>query len=811
MKKTTGILILILMLALTGVLYFTAIRGWGPTGTGAASNINTGLDLAGGVSITYEADEAIPSAEDMSDTIAKLQKRVDGYSTEAKVYQEGANRINVEIPGVTDANEILQDLGTPGSLYFIAETDDEGNKNYSYKPTADGYAFTLDKTLEEVEASGGIICLGSDVADAQGAVTTDQTTQANQYVVDLTFTEEGAKKFAAATSKAYANNESIGIYYDEQFISVPTVKSVISDGRCVIEGMESVEEAQNLASFIRIGGLTLTLHEIRSNVVGAQLGQEAIHTSLIGGLIGLAIVCIIMIIVYLVPGIIAALALILYAALMLVLLNAFDLTLTLPGIAGIILSIGMAVDANVIIYGRIREEIMGGTSVSGAIRSGFNKAMSAIIDGNITTLIAAAVLGFLGTGTIKGFAMTLALGVALSLFTACVLSRLLVNAVYALGIKDEKFWARKVKNPSIRFVRNFRKSGCVALAVILVGIIFMAVNAAGGKHALNFSLDFLGGTSTTVGFNEDYSLEELDELVKPLVMDVTGDADVAMTKVVGNNQVVIKTRSLDVDERVELTQSLMENFNIEESAITAESISATVGDEMRRDAILAVIVAVILMLLYIFIRFRDIRFASAAVLALIHDVLITLTAYAILRISVGNSFIAVMLTILGYSINSTIVIFDRIREKLPTLGKKGSLAGLVDDSINATLTRSIFTNLTTFASILVLYIVGVASIKEFTLPMMIGIIAGTFSSVFLTGALWFVFRTRFGKDKDFYSAAVDNGPAAAAKAVPDAQTAAAKAEEAVSSAEKSAEAYRKNGEEFVKTKNPNVIRKKKKK
>ena len=805
MKKRTGIIVIILMLALTAVLYFTAIQGWGPTGTGAARNINTGLDLAGGVSITYEADEALPASEDMADTIAKLQKRVDGYSTEAKVYQEGANRINVEIPGVTDANEILKDLGTPGSLYFIAQTDDEGNSNYSYKATEAGYGYDLDRPFEEVEAAGSVICAGSDVADAQGVVTQDQTTQANQYVVDLTFTEEGARQFAAATQKAYENGESIGIYYDNQFISVPTVKSVISDGRCVIEGMQSIEEAQNLASFIRIGGLTLTLHEIRSNVVGAQLGQEAIRTSLMGGIVGLVIVCLIMIIVYLVPGVIAALALIMYAALMLVLLNAFDLTLTLPGIAGIILSIGMAVDANVIIYGRIREEIINGTSVAGAIRAGFNKAMSAIIDGNITTLIAAAVLGFLGTGTIKGFAMTLALGVALSLFTACVLSRLLVRAVYSLGIKDEKYWARRTKTPAFKFVQNFRKSLIVAIAVIVIGLVAMIVNGASGKHSLNFSLDFLGGTSTTVNFNEDYSLEELDNLVKPVVMDVTGDADVAMTKVVGNNQVVIKTRALDVDERTEMAEALVGKFNIEESAITAESISATVGDEMRRDAILAVIVAVVLMLLYIFIRFRDIRFASAAVIALIHDVLVTLTAYAVLRLSVGNSFIAVMLTILGYSINSTIVIFDRIREKLPSLGRKGQLAGLVNDSINATLTRSIFTNLTTFASILVLYFVGVAAIKEFTLPMMVGIVAGTFSSVFLTGALWFYLRTRFGKGKDFYSASLQESAKTVRTAVAETS------ESAAETVSETAETFKKSGEEFVRTKNPNVIRKKKKK
>ncbi|MDD6348250.1 MAG: protein translocase subunit SecD [Lachnospiraceae bacterium] len=799
MKKRTGIVVVLITLILTGLMYFTAIQGWGPTGTGAASNIHTGLDLSGGVSITYETDEAMPSKEDMDDTIMKLQKRVDGYSTEAQVYQEGANRINVEIPGVSDANEILEDLGTPGSLYFIAEKDAEGNANFSYYQ---GYGYFLMKTIDELEADGSIICTGADVVDAQGGVQPDQQTGNNEYVVSLEFTKEGTAKFAEATKTAYENSESIAIYYDGQLISVPRVSAVITDGKAIIEGQTSIEEAQNLASYIRIGGLSLTLNEIRSNVVGASLGQEAIKTSLMGGAIGLGLICLIMIIVYLVPGVVAAVSLIIYTALMLLLLNAFDLTLTLPGIAGIILSIGMAVDANVIIYTRIREEIAAGTSVRSAIRAGFSKAMSAIIDGNVTTLIAAAVLGFLGTGTIKGFAMTLALGVVLSLFTACVLSRLLVNAVYALGIHDEKFWARRTKTPAIRFVANRLKYAILAVVVIVIGFAAMGIHAAGGEHSLNFSLDFLGGTSTTVDFNEDMTLQELDDQVKPYVMEITGDANVVMQKVVNANQVIIKTRTLNNDERTAMTDVLTENFGIEESAITAESISATVGNEMRRDAVLAVVIAVILMLLYIFIRFRDIRFATAAVIALCHDVLVTLTAYALLRISVGNAFIAVMLTILGYSINSTIVIFDRIREKLPLLKRGGRLADLVDSAVNQTLTRSIFTNLTTFASILVLYIVGVASIKEFTLPMMVGIVAGTFSSVFLTGALWFVLRTRVGKDKDFYSAAVLPLPAAGADA---------EASPAVEEAVVKASAQADGKASSVRAGNPKVIRKKKKK
>ena len=787
MKKKTGIFVILLSVIVSVVMIFTALAGWGNTKRGSMQNIKLGLDLSGGVSITYEADQATPAIDDMDDTVYKLQRRVEEYSTEANVYKEGANRINVEIPGVTNADEILEDLGTPGSLYFIAEKDSNGNTSYHYDQTTGEYV--LDYTIEELEAAGAIVCTGSDVADAQGGVDSSDTS-GNKYVVSLEFTSEGTSSFAEATSKAFSNGESIGIYYDGRFVSVPRVNAAITDGKAIIEGMDSIEEARELASFIRIGGLKLTLNEIRSNVVGAQLGQEAIRTSLIGGAIGLAIVAVIMIVVYLVPGIVAAFVLALYAAIMLVLLNAFDLTLTLPGIAGIILSIGMAVDANVIIYARIREEITAGGGVLAAIRSGYSKAMSAIIDGNITTLIAAAVLGALGTGTIRGFAMTLALGVALSLFTACVVTRYIVYAVYAVGVRNQKYWARTKKEPSIDFIRRRKLTYSIAAFVIAAGLIAMIVNGVNGRRALNFSLEFLGGTSTTVGFNEDYSLVELDEQVKPVVMDITGDANVSMQKVVGSNQVIIKTRTLGVEERIALTDELEKNFQVDSESITTENISATVGKEMRNAAILAVVIAVVLMLLYIFIRFKDIRFATSAVLALLHDVMITLTAYAILRISVGNSFIAVMLTILGYSINSTIVIFDRIREKLAGATKSSDLRAIVNGAINQTLTRSIYTNLTTLASILVLYIMGVASIKEFTLPMMVGIVAGTFSSVFLTGPLWYLMRTRLGKEAKEFKAA-------------EARSARIKADEAAGTAPANGGVRSAN--------NPNVIRKKKKK
>ena len=711
MNKKKAKISLVLLAVITIFLAYTVTIGIGKTGTGAMRNIILGLDLSGGVSITYEASgDEDPSAEDMSDTIYKLQQRVQWYSTEAQVYQEGSNRINIEIPGVSDANAILEELGKPGSLEFRL-TD------------------------------GTVVLTGNQVANAEAKQQQDNMGN-REFVVQLELTEDGTKAFADATSENVGN--VIQIVYDDNVISAPRVNEAITGGTAIISGMANAEEAQNLASSIRIGSLSLELTEIRSNVVGAQLGENAIRTSLIAGAIGLAIVIIFMIFVYALPGICAGIALIIYTLLILLTLNAFDLTLTLPGIAGIILSIGMAVDANVIIYARIREEIAAGISVQGAIQSGFKKALSAILDGNITTLIAAFVLNAMGTGSVKGFAQTLALGIVLSMFTALVISRLLIKSFYALGFKDEKYYGKAKTRKSINFVGKWHVTFVIALVVLLSGPVAMGINSAAGNGILNLSMDFRGGTSTSVTFNEDLSIAQLDADVKPLFQNVTGDAEIQTQKVAGTNDVYIKTRVLSLDEREQVSKALQDAYGIEEKAITFETISSTVSNEMRTDAVIAVTVAAICILIYIWFRFKDIRFAGSAVIALMHDVLVVFACYAIMRISVGNTFIACMLTIVGYSINATIVIFDRIRENLAGM-KNAALEDVVNTSITETLTRSIYTSFTTFVMVAVLYILGVATIKEFSLPLMVGVIAGGYSSVCITGVLWYLMKRHSDK------------------------------------------------------------------
>ena len=710
-SKFGSALVLALTLIVLVLFGYTAVYGWGQNASGSGKSIKLGLDLAGGVSITYQVvGEGTPSAEDMSDTIYKLQKRVQTYSTEAQVYQEGDDRISIEIPGVTDANEILAELGKPGSLEFF-------------------------------DKNGELVLEGTDVKEAQAATQQDQMGK-SQYVVRLTLTDEGIQKFAQATMAAAINHDVIMICYDGQIISYPSVTEPILDGNCVITGMASFEEAEELASTIRIGGLSLTLEELRSNVVGAQLGTDAINTALKAGAIGFAIIAVFMIAVYFLPGFVAVLALGLYVELIIILLDAFNITLTLPGIAGIILGIGMAVDENVIIFARIREELATGKTTRSSVKIGFGKAYSAIIDGNVTTLIAAIVLGVMGTGPIKGFASTLALGIVVSMFTALFITRMILNTFMGLGMNSPKFFGIAKEKKTIDFLKKKGLFFGVSVAVIVAGFVVMGVQKANTGNALNYSLDFVGGTQTTVNFNEDLSIAELDSEVVPKIEEIIHDANVQSQKVAGNNQVIFKTKTLTVEERESIDDMLQTEFNVANDAITAETISSTISSEMQSDAIWSVIVATLCMLVYIWFRFKDIRFGASAVTALVHDVLVVLAFYAVARVSVGSTFIACMLTIVGYSINATIVIFDRIRENMYEVNRD-TMEEMVNKSITQTLSRSIFTSLTTFIMVAALYIYGVSSIREFALPLMVGILCGTYSSICLASAFWTILRNKF--------------------------------------------------------------------
>ena len=696
-KKVKGGLGLLLVLLVTAGFCLLGYRG--------ANDIKLGLDLNGGVSITYQTVEEDPTAEQMSDTVYKLQLKAQSYSTEAQVYQEGSNRINIDIPGATDANEILAELGEPGTLQFM-------------------------------DQSGNVLLTGDDVKNATAGMTKNGTS--TEYVIELTFNDDGAEKFAQATADNVG--KPLYIVYNNEVISAPNVKEAINGGQASITGIDSYEDANKIAQTIRIGALPVQLTELRSNVIGATLGQEAISSSIKAAGIGVALVMVFMIAVYLLPGFAASLALLMYVGLELVLLQAFEVTLTLPGIAGIILSIGMAVDANVIIFTRIKEEIGKGNSVAASIKAGYAKALSAILDGNITTLIAAAVLYLRGSGTVRGFATTLAIGIIISLITALLVTRAIMYCFFQLGAENPKLYGirKDVKIHDFIKVRKFAYG--ISLAVIAAGFIAMGVNKASLGNLFNYDLDFQGGSSTNITFNEEMSMDDIDQQVIPVFTEVTsGNSSAQASKVAGTNEVIIKTRTLTTEERTDLYDKLVDSFGVDESKITTENISGAVSLEMKKDAVWALVIAIFFMLIYIWIRFKDIKFASAAIAALAHDVLVTITFYAACRWAVGSTFIACVLTIVGYSINATIVIFDRIRENLNAPGGRKDMKLAVNKAISETFTRSINTTLTTFVTVLMLFVFGVSSIRDFTMPLMVGILSGAWSSVMIAGPLWYDF------------------------------------------------------------------------
>ena len=729
-KRKAVINLIIFFLLLAGGIYM-AIAGVGQNESGKTANVPLGLDLQGGLSVTYEIQDEKPTSDEIKATVDKLQRRVDAYSSEGEVYQEGNDRITVEIPLNTekvDAHDVLDELGQPGQLLFLDSENYTIWQQNQNNGTNDAYEAVL---------------TGSDIKNAQAGV--DDSGTVKDYVVQLQFTDEGAQKFATATA---ANiGKPIYIIYDGAVASAPTVQSAITDGNAVINKISSYDEAESLASTIKIGALPLELKQIQYNIVGAKLGQKAVSTSLIAGAIGFGLVCILMIVLYRFPGFIASLALTGYVVLMLLILNIRHITLTLPGIAGIILSIGMAVDANVIIFTRIREEISAGSGVRAAVKAGFSKALSAILDGNITTLIATVVLMILGSGSIKGFAVTLMLGIVLSMFTALFVTKMLLNSFLELGVQNPKMYG-KAKEPKIHgYVKNFKICGVASLIVIIAGLAFLGVNHSRIGKSLNYSLEFTGGTSTTATFAEDdvYTLERAESEVAPVIAETAGiDAGTIQIQTVeGNNQVIFKTSELTEEQSAKIDDLLKSQFKATE--VDNQSISSTISGEMKKDAIVAIAVSSVLMLLYIAFRFSDVKFGVSAVLALVHDVLVVFAAYSIGTLSVGNTFIACMLTIVGYSINATIIIFDRIRENMRTQDSKESLEELVNKSIGQTFTRTIYTSLTTFIMVFVLFVMGVTSLKEFTFTLMLGIVCGAYSSVCITGPLWYTMKKKFSK------------------------------------------------------------------
>ena len=747
-SKVKGVLQVLLVLVLIAAFAFVAARGIGGAHRGSAKNIRLGLDLEGGVSVTYQAYKTDstgkrtgeqPTDKDMADTIYKMQKRVEKKSTEAAVYQEGSDRVTVDVPGASDSEEVLKELGKDGALYFILYSDLKNEEGDEKQKPDEGDKVIYDKSK--------VLLTGDMIGEATSGSRQQEGTGKTEYGVSIKFAGKGIKKFAKITGEHVG--EQLAIVYDEKLVSAPELKEEISGGECWISGRFTSEDAETLASTIRIGALPLELENIHSNVVGATLGSQALKSSLFAGVVGLILVIIFMIVMYRISGVAASIALIFYVGAMLLALNGMDVTLTLPGIAGIILSIGMAVDANCIIFTRIREELATGKTVASAIDNGFSKAMSAIIDGNVTTLIAALVLYLKGSGTVKGFAMTLGIGIVLSMFTALFITKLLMKAFCALGMTNTSMYGIQKERKTINFIGNWKKYVVISGAVVVICVAGLVVRAASGGPLFNYSLDFAGGNSTSVDLSKTVTDEDKQK-AEDTAKSVIGSGKSVEISVADNTKIVVRTEELSEQKSEELKATMAKTFGVDESTkIESEFISGSVSDEMKVDAAVATLIATLCMLLYIWIRFRKLSTGISAVLALVHDVIAVLTVYVVASafIPVGSTFIACMLTIVGYSINDTIVVFDRIRENKAKATSRTSLAEIINKSITETLSRSINTSVTTFIMVFVLAVFGVDSVRQFAIPLIVGIISGCYSSVCVASPLWYVLSGKGEKEQ----------------------------------------------------------------
>lgn len=694
------------------------VFGWFVTlfGIGGVDSVKDalkyGLDINGGVYVVMEAQTDLTGdelAELMDQTRAVLDNRVNQMGVaESSVTIEGDKRLRVEIPGVDNAEEAIEAIGRTAKLTFIL-------------------------------ADGTIVVDGSNVKDAQIA------TDGSNYKILLEFDSEGAGLFEEGTRKALSGevtssidgvlSNQIAIVLDNEIITHPEVQNVISGGSCEITGGYTKEEASTTAALIRGGALPVELVEIQSSVQTATIGADALDKSIVAGAIGLGIVFVLMLVFYGMLGLIADIALLLYVVLFLWAMVGMGVVLTLPGIAALILSIGMAVDANVIIFARIKEEIAAGKSIRVAVDAGFKNALTTVLDAQITTLIAAVVLFEVGTTSVKGFALTLMIGIVFSIFTAVVVTQLFISLLASskkfaknkyFGVNEDGT-PKQLLNKTFSFIKHRKVFYLISVVIIVIGLVFMMI---GG---MNYGIDFTGGTNIQVEMGKQVDISEVEDTLKDYELDPT-----IIYAGEGNTQIVIKTiKSLENAERAEIIETLGAKYGItQEDVLASEQFGPSVGDELKANAVKAVIIAAIGMLIYIVFRFRSWKYGLSAVVGVAHDVLMVIAFYAIFGFTVNNPFIAAILTLVGYSINDTIVIFDRIRENKRIYNKDNNETN-IDRSLNQTLNRTIMTSLTTLVVMVPLCIMVSASIREFIIPLMVGVIVGCLSSIFVCSPLYY--------------------------------------------------------------------------
>ncbi|MFJ7971221.1 protein translocase subunit SecDF [Psychrobacillus sp. NPDC096389] len=731
--KTRGRIVAFLLLI---VIFAGTIS---PTVSGVLNNIKLGLDLQGGFEVLYQVEELkegqVITDEVVADTAAALSNRIDVLGvSEPSIQIESGKRIRVQLAGVEDQNSAREMLSTEANLTFRDSEDNVMLDGTDLKQGGAKAAFN--------QQGQPIVTLELKDANKFAEVTSEIAAKPapdNVLVIWMDF-EEGVDSYAAEVMKP-----------DPKFTSNPRVSQRISSDSVEISGAFTVDETKHLAGILNAGALPVKLTEIYSTSVGAQFGEEALNSTILASIIGIAAIFIFMIFYYRLPGVVAVISLVVYIFLILVIFDWINGVLTLPGIAAIVLGVGMAVDANILTYERVREELRVGKSVKKAFDAGAKESFSAIFDANITTLLAAAVLFYFGTSSVKGFATLLIISILVIFITAVWASRILLGLLVHSGYFDNKpgwFGIPKkrmhapeeevdtldltTKFDRFDFVHSRKIFYIASITLTISGIIILSV------FQLNLGIDFSSGTRVDIQSTEPLTKEIVSEKLDNIGLS---SDDIVLSG--ENNEIAVVNYKEDFtqEEVKTLKTTMTDEFGIDP---TVSSVSPTVGRELAKNAVKALLFAALGIVIYVAFRFEW-RMGLASIVSLLHDAFLMVSIFSILRLEVDITFIAAVLTIVGYSINDTIVTFDRIRENLHRSKKitnEEELATIVNKSLRQTLGRSVNTVLTVILVVVALLLFGASGIQNFSIALLIGLIAGTYSSIFIGAQLWYDLKVK---------------------------------------------------------------------
>ncbi|WP_108669476.1 protein translocase subunit SecDF [Peribacillus acanthi] len=731
-KRSRIVVFFILVIAIFAMM--------GTTTTRILDNIKLGLDLQGGFEVLYEVkseDGKKVDEDTLKSTASALDRRINVLGvSEPNIQIEGTDRIRVQLAGVEDQNKAREILSTQAKLSFRDYNDKE-------------------------------MMTGSDLKEGGAS----QTFMENQPVVEVTLKD--ANKFKEVTeqiSAMPAPTNVLAIWMDfeegkdsmqkpetqDNMISAPSVREVFSQNTVLITGSFTIDEAKELANLLNAGALPVELKEIYSTSVGAKFGEKALDLTIMAGIIGVAIIYLFMLLYYRFPGFIATITLTIYIYLILLVFDWMNGVLTLPGVAALILGVGMAVDANIITYERIKDEIKLGRSIKSAYEAGNKNSLSTILDANLTTILAAGVLFYFGTSSVKGFATMLIISILMSFVTAVFGTRIFLGLWVHSKLFNKKpgwFGVKKedisnladsentldmpTKFDRFDFVHKRKVFYGISSAMTIIGIIFLLV------FGLNLGIDFSSGTRLEIPSKDSLTTEKVQNELEKL--DLESDDIVLSGK--NNETAVVRLKGvLNKNEISEFKSHMNKAFGMEPNVST---VSPTIGKELAKNALISVLIASIGIILYVTIRFEW-RMALPAVIALMHDAFVIITLFSLLRLEVDLTFIAAILTIVGYSINDTIVTFDRIRENMRSKRKikyVSELEDIVNISIRQTLARSVNTVLTVIITVVALLVFGSESIRNFSIALLIGLTIGAYSSIYIASQLWLEFKIKELKKK----------------------------------------------------------------